>query len=177
MPRPQPVWSPGLQGGTECWPEGAGVMCSGALDKDLLFARAGGGVAFSRVQGQNIKRPEASYQCPVGLTVQLAGREINADHCVLGPPLATALAWISQSFTLLGLRRLCADSDFLRVSRRLVPQGPKTQVGRTEHTSVHSPIYKEPDEDGVACGLGTTLAEAGRTPRCWSWGLARAAAI
>lgn len=56
-------------------------MCSGALDKDLLFDRAGGGVASSRVQGQDIKRPEASYQCPVGLTVQLAGREINADQC------------------------------------------------------------------------------------------------
>lgn len=97
------------------------VQESCVQDNDLLFARAGGGVASSRVQGQDIKRPEASYQRPVGLTVQLAGREINADHCVLGPHLATAAVWISQSFTLLGLRRLCADSNFLRVSRRLVP--------------------------------------------------------
>lgn len=76
---------------------------------------------FLQGAGQDIKRPEASYQRPVGLTVQLAGRESNADHCVLGPHLATALVWISQSFTLLGLRRLCVDSDFLRVSCRLVP--------------------------------------------------------
>lgn len=43
---------------------------------------------------------------------------------------------------------------------------PKTQVGRIEYASIHSPIYKEPDEDGAARGLGTTLAEAVRTPRC-----------
>lgn len=75
------------------------LRCS---DKGLLFARAGGRIASSRVQGQGIKRPEASYQGAVGPTV-FAGREINAGHCVLGPYLATALVWISQSFTLLGL--------------------------------------------------------------------------
>lgn len=45
-------------------------------------------------------------------------------------------------------------------------------MGRTEHISVHSPIYKEPDEDGAAWGLGISLAEAVRPPRCWSWGSA-----
>lgn len=33
----------------------------------------------------------------------------------------------------------------------------KAQEGRTEHISVHSPIYKEPDEDGAAGGLGTYI--------------------
>lgn len=49
---------------------------------------------------------------------------------------------------------------------------PEDPGGENRTTSVHSPIYKEPDEDGVACDLRTTLAEAGRTPRCWSWGSA-----
>lgn len=93
-------------------------MCSGALDKDLLFARAGGRAASSRVQGQGIKRPEASYQGPVGPTVQLAGREINTGRPLCPWP---SLGLDQPVFHPAGFMKADADSDFLRVSCRLVP--------------------------------------------------------
>lgn len=43
--------------------------------------------------------------------------------------------------------------------RLLVSSGSKTLIERTENTSVCSPIYKEPDEDGDAWGLGISPAK------------------
>lgn len=105
-------------------------------------------------------------------TVQLTGREINAGQFVLGSHQASALVWISQSFTLLGLRRLDADSNFMRISTLPGTLRPKDPGGENRTHLCTRPIYKEPDKDGAAWGLGLSLAEAVRPPRCWSWGSA-----
>lgn len=91
-------------------------MCSGALEEGPAVCLGWWQGCLFQVQGQGIERPEASIQATARPTVQLTGREINAGQFVLGSHQASALVWISQSFTLLGLRRLDADSNFMRIS-------------------------------------------------------------
>lgn len=104
-------------------------------------------------------------------TVWPTGREINAGHFVLGSHLASALVWISQSFTLLGLRRLDADSNFMRIST--LPGTLRPRRGE-QSTSLYTVLFTKNQMKMELQGAWahTSLAEAVRPPRCWSWGSA-----
>lgn len=84
-------------------------MSSGALEE-------GPAVCLGRWQGGLSRCKGRASKGHSGAPAYGQQAEVNAGGFVLGSHLASALVWISQSLTLLGLRRLDADSNFMRIS-------------------------------------------------------------